>query len=228
MDPDARELLARVRAYALPAPLPHTAGVRMTQRGTLRMDPGRPWIPLRAEQTIDAVGLGFRWTARARFAGVLPVRAVDAVEGGRGLFTIRVAGIRVVHETGPTADRAEYIRFLSEIPWCPALYDHPGLAWSRAGENRLRVSSEIGGAPVDFTFQVDGEGRVLLGETMRPYGSGSSAAPRRWTVRLSDYAEGGGMRVPRRGDATWHLPEGAFEYVRLEVLDHAAIGTAGT
>ncbi len=226
-DPEAGALLARVHAYAMPAPPPSAAGVRMTQRGALRMAPDRRWIRLGAEQTIDAVGLGFRWAARARFAGVLPVRAVDAVEGGRGLFTIRVAGIRVVHETGPVADRAEFIPFLSEIPWCPSLYDHPGLAWSRAGERALRVSATVGGAPADFTFQVDGEGRVLAGETMRPYGSGSKAVPRRWTVSLSDYVEMGGMRIPKRGAATWWLPEGPFEYVRLEVLDHGAFGTGG-
>lgn len=216
--PEVRELLDRVRAYALPAPHPGARGVRLRQRGAIKMDAKRGWLPFRAEQTIDALGLGFRWTARAALGHVLPVRALDAFEGGRGTFRIRVAGVRVVDASGPTVDQAEFVRFLSEVPWCPVLFGSPALAWDRDGD-RLRVAADVGTARMRFAMDVDGEGRVLGGEAMRPRDTPAGAVPTPWRIKVTDYKELGGMRIPTRGEATWVLPDGPFTYIRVEVVE---------
>lgn len=67
MDPRAREILERVRRFALPGPISGGRGTWLRQRGEVRLDLNRPW-PFRAEQRIDAAKLGYHWKARVQMA----------------------------------------------------------------------------------------------------------------------------------------------------------------
>jgi hypothetical protein len=58
----------------------------------------------------------------------------------------------------------------------------------------------------------------------RPRLDGGRAVPTPWRGLFSDHADLGGLRVPRRAEVAWDLPDGPFTYWRaavtgLEVLD---------
>ena len=89
MDAAAGELLERVRSYALPKRIEGASGSWLRQRGRLRLGTNRPWLPFTAEQTIDAVVLGFRWVARVRMSALLHITVTDAFEAGHGHFGVQ-------------------------------------------------------------------------------------------------------------------------------------------
>src|SRR6516225_6873162 len=70
-------LLDRIRSFAIPYGSVSCQGIRLRQRGEIRMTPEGAWIPFTAEQTLSARELDFRWQANSRACHFLPVTVVD-------------------------------------------------------------------------------------------------------------------------------------------------------
>jgi hypothetical protein len=50
--------------------------------------------------------------------------------------------------------------------------------------------------------------------------------PTPWRGVFSDHGELGGVRVPRRAEVAWELPEGRFTYWRAEVTALEVVASA--
>jgi hypothetical protein len=223
-----RELLERVQAYALPNGLQSAQGTRLRQRGEIRTAAGRPWMPFTAEQWVDAADLGFRWVAKARMARLIPVTVTDAFEDGHGTFDVRLLGLPIQRlPAGSDTDAGEFLRLIAELPWCPVAYTHPDLTWDAIDSRTLRVTFAHRAVRGTVNFLVDEEGRVLEARAeCRGRSVGKAIVPTPWWGRYDDYKDYGGFRLPSIAEVFWGPPEGAYAYVRIEILDAAL--TAGT
>jgi hypothetical protein len=222
MQEQARELLERIRHFAMPEGSVECKGTWLRQVGEMRFAPDRPWMPFEAEEWFEGSGIDFRWRARVRMAPIMSARVVDSFEGGRGALTAKLFGIiPVARSSGPEADKGEALRGLSELPWRPfAFREAPGFAWEATAADKLRATFDDGKTRATFEFEVDTEGRVLGGTAAsRPRVVGKSVVDTAWSGAFREHGMFDGLRVPTAAEATWHLPEGPFTYWRGRVID---------
>ena len=111
MNERTRELLERIRRFAMPEGPVQCRGTWLRQVGEMRFAPDRPWFPFQAEQWFEGDGIEFRWKARAKMAPLLRASVTDAFEAGRGLLAVRFLGvIPVARSRGPATDKGEAMR----------------------------------------------------------------------------------------------------------------------
>ena len=225
------DLLARVRAFAMPHGAPPETRVFMRETAKIRSGPNASWNPLTAEEWIDARTLEFRWEARVRTAPLVTVHVVDAFENGAGELTVRALGrIKVAGIRGPLADRGELLRLLASFPQCPmAFAEHPWLEWSSPGESVLRLQCRTPTTAAALDFEVTRDGEIAgASASDRPRQVGKTFIDTPWRARGSEYREFGPLRVPTRTEASWDLgAEGSFVYYSGEIGSVELVGDSG-
>ena len=186
------------------------------QQAEMRLAPDQAFFPLVATQRFGTRRPDFVWHSRATMLVVVPVEMVDGYVAGNGLLDARIASsISVAHGDGEVADRGEALRFLAELPFNPdAIVNAPMLMWSQLDASHVAVSMPVGDGEVTVILSFDAAGDVTGIEAQRPRMVGDSVVVSRWVGRLSDYAQIGAYRLPRRGEILWDLPEGEFVYWR--------------
>ncbi|PRP98503.1 hypothetical protein ENSA5_29730 [Enhygromyxa salina] len=191
------------------------ARVVLEQEGTMRLQPNASWRPFTAEQWTSAREVAFCWHARVKMAPFVTMVIDDAFEGGHGRLDVKLWGrLPVAHDDGPELDRGEAMRYLAELPWNPAaLLTNPELRFAEGPEGSVRVWTGDPRTYVDAHLDEAGDIVRTYSETR----SMGDAGPAPWEGRFSDYADLGGLRVPCRGEVSWLLPEGRFEYWRGEI-----------
>jgi hypothetical protein len=111
------------------------------------------------------------------------------------------------------------MRYLAELAWAPpALRLNPALEWAEADPFDADVATSIAGgrAAVRLGFAPSGD-LVAASAVDRPRADGDAVVPTPWRGTFRDHAELGGVRVPRRAEAVWELPQGSFVYWQAEV-----------
>ncbi len=193
-------------------------GVRVRQRGEMRMRPGAWAMRFEAVHEMDAARVAFRWRARFGLGPLRPLAVVNAYDAG-GSLEGRLAGVRLFRSQGPDVDRGEAMRYLAELAWVPhALRANRAVEWAELGPGEAEAATPTAGgrAAVRLSFGPDGD---VLGASApdRPRTADGRAVPTPWRGAFSDHGELGGLRVPRRAEVAWQLPEGPFTYWRAEV-----------
>jgi hypothetical protein len=192
----------------------------------MRMSRVDPWLPFKAEQTFSAVGIDFRWKARAHVARWLPATIIDAVESNRGILSVKLFGIfSVARFKGPSLDKGEIIRGLAEMPWRPTgCSEQPNLSWTSTADGLLRATFDDGRIRAAVNFEIDTHGRVVgVNAPDRPRAVGKEIVETPWSGIFAHYEELNGVRVPIRAEVTWHLPEGPFLCWRAQIHEFRLI-----
>lgn len=214
-------LLARLRAFHFPEGEEagrRIRGLRTTQRGDIRAAAAGKWLPLLAEETVDATRSQFRWEARMGKGLLQSMTIVDAYEDGKGLLIARKGPLVLKRGTGPDFDRGEIQRYLSLPAYCPSiLLLHPDLVWEALAADSLRVRDrrDATGATVDLVLGADGA--VAEFRADRPMAAGSATVLTPWTARPLSLGIHDGVRIATRLEAAWQPPSGGFTYVRIEL-----------
>ena len=81
------ERIERVRRFAMPQGEVAPCDFRLAQQGEMRLAPGQPWCPFRAEQQMSGALIDFSWRAWFRMTPLTPVRVTDCFERGKGALT---------------------------------------------------------------------------------------------------------------------------------------------
>lgn len=221
MQQQTDELLARIRHCMMPHGDVACRGTWMRQRGEIRLAPDRPWLPFTAEQWFHGPGIDFRWRAWASFAPLIPVRVVDSFQRGTGALTVSLFGfVPIARLRGPAANKGEALRGLAELPWHPFGFSNQScLSWEASDAAKLRATFDDSKTQVAAEFEVDGDGRVLGGNALRPRAVGKSVQETPWSGVFAEYRTFDRFRIPTQAEATWHLPQGPFTYWRGKVTD---------
>jgi hypothetical protein len=226
-DPETQALLASLKAFCFPGgedAARLVGGIKIAQRGEFCMEPGARWLPFRAEQRIDTRQSSFCWDARFGGKWFSTFAVTDAYEQGRGRLVIKLGGVLPVKKfAGPDVDRGELQRYLSELLMCPSiLLNHPSLEFTAAGNRTLRVRDRKGPTGATVDFEISEEGRPVTCRADRPRLVGKHSVLTPWSGACQEFQEWEGLRVARRIEVCWHLPEGTFTYFRGEVTSYTA------
>jgi hypothetical protein len=221
-DGQIQTLLASLKVFCFPGgqdAARQVRGVKITQRGEMCLNPGARWMPFTAEQQIDATQSSFCWEARFGGRWFRPLVVTDAYQQAHGRLAVKLGGLIPIKKfVGPDVDKGEIQRYLSEILMCPSiLLNHPSLEFTAPGNHTLRVRDlkDPMGATVDF--EIDAEGHPVACRAERPRLVGKDAIPTPWSGICTEFQDSEGLRVARRVEARWHLPEATFTYFRCEV-----------
>jgi Family of unknown function (DUF6920) len=193
--------------------------VRLTQRGEMVQKPGGRKLEFTAVQEIAVGTVAFEWRATFGPNPLVRVRVLDRYRAGEGLLVARIWGlIPATRSSGADADRAEAMRYLAELPWVPqAIGSNPELSWRELEDGSVEVSTLVGGRAASVRLTFDDGGLIRSASGIRPWLAGRTSVDTPFLGTFGDYAELGGVRVPRSAEVSWDLPEGPFTYWRGEV-----------
>lgn len=191
----------------------------LKQRGTLRTAADKPWIPFESEQVYAFEPPGFVWWAQAQVAPLVPMLARDKFVDGEGHMLIRLLGAFTVADgRGPEMDQGAGLRFWGEVVAFPETVRSPYVRWSPEGEHRARMTIEQGRLKMSAVIEFNGEGLPIgmHAERYRDVGGKSVLTP--WSGHMRDWKRVEGRLFPASWESVWHLPEGDFPAVRMEIL----------
>jgi len=186
--------------------------------GRLRLRPQLPWMRCEAWQYNSSPTVARLFHMRIIAAGVLPMTGRDAYVHGRGQMRGKLAGlVTVADASGPENDASELVTYLNDaVLFAPSMLLALPVSWAPAGNASFdvtledcghrvtaRVFTDERGAPVEFT--TDDRWRDLPGGPVRT----------RWSTPVAGWTDVDGRRLPSRGSAIWHLPEGPFTYAEF-------------
>ena len=181
------------------------------------------WGPFESTQHFFAKPAGFVWDARIRVAPLTQVRVRDAYLQGHGSMQARLlALVPVMDESGKAElDAGALQRYLAEAVWFPTvLLPGEGVKWSALDDSRALATLTDAGTTVSLEFSFNERGEITgisspgrFREVQGKY----ELTP--WTVRVWNYEERGGMRIPLEGEVAWQLPDGRMPYWKGTIID---------
>ena len=206
-------------------PFPGT--IRLRQKGKMRPAPGRPWVPVDAEECYSVQPPGFVWSGTARVGSFPVVRARDMYTEGKGRMLVKVASLwPVVDASGEQVDQAAMMRYLSEMIWFPAAFLAGNISFEPVDDCSARVTLTDHGRTATGTLVFDQQGR-LTDFVARRYRTADASSPETWSTPITGYGEFEGLLLPARGKAIYKLPGGDLEYIDVTVTDlHYETGAA--
>lgn len=227
MTPDVGELEWSRRVGALPALARRfveravgkvasvPSGVRVTQEGRMRLRPAGRWLPFTATEDFEVGRVGFSWRARVRIGPMVWLIVTDEYARGAGRLEVRLWGrLRVMRASGPDVTSGQLLRYLGELFWTPySVVANHELGWRDLGGQAAEVTATVGRAMVSVRVEFDDHGDLAgVWTSARPRQVGKTTVDTPWRGEAGDYATVGGIRVPRRAEVRWELPEGPFTY----------------
>jgi hypothetical protein len=187
--------------------------VRLQQRGLLRTRAGQHGMPASAEQYFNVDEPGFVWHVDTRMGGIIPVSGCDRYLGGAGRMQIALGAlVNVVDAAGPAIDQGALLRFLGETVWFPSAALQPYIHWTEHDARSATATMSWGGASGSLLFTFDEHDRLVRLSGMRHLGADAKARPRPWVIRAVAWKKFDGIEVPARGNVSWQLEAGDFDY----------------
>ena len=199
---------------------PWIQSVRLKQTGKFRQGADRPWMVFSADDFYTTNPPGFRWDAKFKMFGIPLLRAEDKYKNGHGSMVGKLAGLKTLFDVkGDKMDQASMMRYLNEIIWFPTAYLGDNMRWEDLDDKSARVKFTDGGREIEASLYFDKEGRLenFIGKRYREINGEYSLDT--WSTPITAYGEHAGLKLPTRGSAVWHLPEGDLTYIDLEVKD---------
>jgi hypothetical protein len=192
--------------------------VHLRQSGRLRSAPEKSWIEFLAEQYTVVDPPTLLWLATATVGGLPVLVAYDRLVEGHGMTDLSLSGrIPLGSSSGPEVDEAAMHRFLAEIVSVPSAALAPYVAWTPVDERAARATMTLGPTRAEATFHFgdDGHAERITAERYRTIPHGFVKTP--WTAGLSHPFEENGIVTPHAMTSTWHLAEGDFTALELEI-----------
>lgn len=193
--------------------------VLVTQRGRIRTSEESKWLSFRARETYEVDRPGFAWDAALKIAGVTVGRARDSFQDGEGKMQVRLLGLmNIVDAAGPELDQGALLRWLNETMWFPAVWATDVISWESVDSKTAVGSVTAGDLSVSGEFRFSDSGLLVdfYADRYRDIGeTGFELRP--WSTPIGSHRRFGGLELPASGGGVWHLDEGQFEYIQLEV-----------
>ena len=215
LPPPVRRYLEVTRAED--KPIPRFAIVQ--QRGGLRTAADKPWMPFESEQVYSMDPPGFVWLARAKVAPGVHMLARDKFVDRRGNMLITLEGlITLADGEGPRMDQGAALRFWGEALAFPELVRSPYLRWEAMTDTQARVRIEQGELKLEAVIDYNEQGLPVAMHAQRYRDVNGTGVLTPWTGYSREWRELDGRLFPTQWESVWHLPEGDFLAVRMEIL----------
>ena len=221
----ARRYLRFMRAVGRP----RDWSFRLGFTGRFRRTRDETWMKCEAWQYDLRAPLARIFHLRLRFFGLVPVLGRDTYVDGYGRMVIRLLDLVTVGDgTGEAYDIGELVTYLNDgIMLAPTMLLGPNVRWSEVDSTSFDVALTDHGRTVRARVFVDAEGAPMNFETADRFYSDPKDAAKvtrcRWTTPMEGFQEVGDRRLPTRGRAVWHPPEGELAYIEFS-LEPATLG----
>ncbi|MBK7351876.1 MAG: hypothetical protein IPI92_18645 [Gemmatimonadetes bacterium] len=223
---DLVRLPAPVQGYlrvsgAIGRPVPRSFRARW--RGRIRGGPDKPWMPFTAEQVngVDPASRLFLMDATMRG---LPVQAFHQYQGAHATMRVKLLSlVPVADARGPEMDVAETVTLFNDLAvLAPAALAGPGIAWEAVDAHAARATFTNAGHTVHALLSFNAAGELVdfrSEERSRSSADGKTYVVTPWSTPLAGYRAFGPARLAGRGTGRWHAPEGAYDYIELDLLE---------
>ncbi len=210
-----QELPAPVQRYLTYAGVvgkPMVHAVRLKQEGRFRTGADQPWMDIRAEEYYSVDNPGFIWDATFYQSGLPILRVRDSYRDGFGGMLGKLGGlIPVVKGEGEGIDQGTMLRYLQEMTWFPAAFLGKNIAFTPVDDGSAQVTFTDHGKSVTGTLYIDAEGKLT--NFMAERFLNEERGYQTWTTPITEYGGYAGLRLPKRGQGVWLLPEGDYAYI---------------
>jgi hypothetical protein len=206
------------RAGVVGQPIPRIVYLEQTLKMKLQpSDTG--WREATAHQYFNTVEPGFLWRVKMPMFAGLGIEGRDFYYQGEGSMQMKVAALIPVANAGPDPriNEGAMLRYLAEIIWFPAAALRPYLRWEAIDERRARAIFHHGGLRGEGIFTFTKEGDFQQFSAHRYYGGEPDAQRYLWVCTADEVSELGGCRIPTRAHVSWHLRDGVWTWLELEV-----------
>lgn len=194
--------------------------VRLKQKGLMRTEPQKPWMPFEAEQYFNVERPGFIWFANVKAAPLTHIAGRDKYYEGKGNMLIKIMSlIKVADGVGEEMDQGALARYLSETMWFPTAALNDYIKWESIDDRSARATMTYQGVTASGVFVFDQQGNPVSFSAKRYRNQGGKFTLDDWYTPVHEYKEFNGIRIPAEGEAIWKLPAGDFSYIRLEITE---------
>lgn len=194
--------------------------VRLKQKGFLRLREGQKWLRLKAEQYFTSSPPAFVWYARVRSFPGVTMSVTDVFTRGHGRLRAKLLSfIKIADAKGPEVDQGELLRYLAETIWFPTVWLSDYIQWEGIDARSARTTLSQAGLTVAAVFHFNDEAQLDRVTADRYREENGKFALRRWSGRLEDYREVGGMRIPMKVEVSWQLDSAEFTCFRAEIAE---------
>ncbi|MDW7675783.1 MAG: DUF6544 family protein [Bacillota bacterium] len=194
--------------------------VRLKQNSEMKLKEDQAWMPVQVEQYFTVDEPGFIWKAKIKAAPLVHIVGRDKYEEGRGNMRIKVMSlIKVADATGAEMDQGTLLRYLAEIVWFPTAALSNYITWEEIDQKSALATMSYGGVTASGVFNFNQKGEVVS-FTAERYGEfDGEYRIETWLVSMEGYKEFQGIMIPTKGQVTWKLEDGDFNWFKFDITD---------
>lgn len=192
--------------------------VYLKQKGEMKTKPEDKWMSVDAEQYFTVNPPGFIWIADVR-SSFLHLFGRDKYVNGRGHMLIKLSLMPIVNAKGKEIDQGDLLRYLGEVVWHPSSVLSDYITWEEIDSKTARATMSYKGITASGIFKFDENGDFTSFETKRYYYRKEGSTLEKWIIKVNNYGEFEGIRVPVNMSVTWKFKEGDFTWYRLKIKE---------
>jgi hypothetical protein len=194
--------------------------VHVKQKAYMRLENDKPWMPVEAEQYFTTDEPGFIWKAKIKLAPLFYISGRDKYANGKGNMLIKMHSLfTVADSTGKEIDQGSLLRYLAETMWFPTAALNEYLTWEELDQYNAKVTMTYGEITASGIFTFNDKWQVINFEAERYGDFNGEIRLETWSIPVRDYKEFEGIGIPTKGDVTWKLDTGDFNWFNFEVTE---------
>ncbi len=183
-----------------------------TQKGEIRTDPKKRWLPFSATQYMSSNNFGFIWKAKA-----LPMLIRDKYANGKGEVKVSALGLKnIVLFSGQKVDQSSLGRYLGELIWFPIGFLNPDISWETIDYRTIKATIINGNHTIEGFFIFNQKGMIDHFKTKRY----RDIELEDFIGEVGEYQNYNGLLVPNTMTAIWDLKKGKQKYFKANILDY--------
>jgi hypothetical protein len=190
---------------------PYISYVRLRHGGQFKTALDKPWIDIVGEEYFTTEKPGFIWKGSTN---MFTARDMYLEDKGRLVVSL-LSVFNIVDGRGEQFNQGELLRWLSESVWFPtSLLPNERLTWSEIDEHTARLSFVYSSLALAFLVTFNSTGEIVKMETKRYMGEQQLET---WIIKLSDYRDNYGIKIPTTCEALWRLVDGDHSYAKFNL-----------
>lgn len=194
--------------------------VRLKQKGLMRLEEGKPWMPVEAEQYFSVEKPAFIWIAKIKAAPFVNIIGRDKYFKGHGHMLIKLLSlITLADSRGKGIDQGTLLRYMAEMPWFPTAALSNCITWEEIDSNRAKATMSYGGVTASGVFEFNEKGELVSFTANRYRELKGTYVLQGWGGITRGYREFNGIRIPNNSDVIWKPETGDFNWFKCEITE---------
>jgi hypothetical protein len=191
---------------------PKKCNVVFKQAGTIKTDPKKDWLKLRAIQYVSAINSGFIW-----YATTFPLFIRDKYLFGIGEMKVNFLGLKdVMISSNPETTQSALGRYFGELIWFPVGFLDKDIRWEQINATTVKGTITKGGISLAGYFHFDEQGLINAFRGKRY----KDIILEDFLGKAENYRMMDGLLIPGTMTAIWELEHENLEYFRAEISEY--------